>query len=170
LILLPVLQDYGIVYKLGAIVADNASLNNVLCRTIETYIKEEADQDWLACNWRIRCIGYIINLVVQAFLFINVMVMSELESYDDQDKNGDVTDEEARRARFRLLGLLGQGHNIVAHIRGSPARTKVFKELAGRMILIDNRMRWNSWYLMLLVMLDLKSQVEKYCDLYEGEL
>jgi hypothetical protein len=49
-ILLPVLQDYGIVHKLGAIIADNASSNNVLCRTIETYIKEEADQDWSACN------------------------------------------------------------------------------------------------------------------------
>jgi hypothetical protein len=169
-ILLPVLQDYGIVHKLGAIVADNASSNNVLCRTIETYMEEEADQDWSACNWRIRCIGHIINLVVQAFLFTNVMAMSELESYDDQDKNGDATDEEARRARFRLLGPLGQGHNIVAYIRGSPARTKVFKELAGRMIPMDNRTRWNSWYLMLLVMLDLKSQVEKYCDLYEGEL
>jgi hypothetical protein len=98
------------------------------------------------------------------------MAISELKSYDDQDKNRDATDEEARKARFRLLGPLGQGHNIVAHIRGSPARTKVFKELAERMILIDNRTRWNSWYLMLLVMLDLKSQVKKYCDLYKGEL
>jgi hypothetical protein len=83
LILLLVLQDYGIVHKLGAIVADNASLNNVLCRTIETYIKEEADQDWSARNWRIRCIGYIINLVMQAFLFTNMMAISKLESYDN---------------------------------------------------------------------------------------
>jgi hypothetical protein len=70
-----------------------------------------------------------------------VIVISELESYDDQDKNRDVTDKEAKRARFRLLGLLGQGHNIVAYIRGSPVCTKVFKKLAGRMILIDNRIR-----------------------------
>ena len=35
---------------------------------------------------------------------------------------------------------------------------------------MDNRTRWNSWYSMLLVMLQLKSEVEKYCDLYEGEL
>ena len=38
------------------------------------------------------------------------------------------------------------------------------------MIPMDNRTRWNSWYSMLVVMLDLKSQVEKYCDLYESEL
>jgi hypothetical protein len=40
-------------------------------------------------------------------LFINVIAIGELESYDDQDKNGDVTDKKARRARFRLLGSLG---------------------------------------------------------------
>jgi hypothetical protein len=69
------------------------------------------------------------------------MTMGKLESYDDRDKNGDVTDKEARRAKFRLLGPLGQAHNIVVHMRGSPARTKVFGELAGRMIPIDNRTR-----------------------------
>jgi hypothetical protein len=36
-ILLPVLEDYGIVRKLGAIIADNASANNVLCRLIEAH-------------------------------------------------------------------------------------------------------------------------------------
>ena len=67
--------------------------------------------------------------------------ISELELYDNQDKNRDVTDEEVRRAKFRLLGPLSQEYNIIAYIRGSPARTKVFKELAGRMIPIDNRTR-----------------------------
>jgi hypothetical protein len=133
-------------------------------------MEEKADRGWSARNWRIRCIGHIINLVVQAFLFANIMEIGELESYDDQDRNGDVTDKEVRRAKFRLLRPLGQGHNIVAHTRGSPARTKVFKELAKRMIPMDNRTRWNSWYSMLVVLLDLKSQVEKYCDLYEDEL
>jgi hypothetical protein len=33
-----VLQDYSIVQKLRAIVADNASLNNTLCQVIETYM------------------------------------------------------------------------------------------------------------------------------------
>ena len=107
---------------------------------------------------------------MQAFLFANAIAQGKLESYDDQDRNKEVTDEEARRAKFRLLGPLGHRYNIIAHIRGSPARTKVFKELAGRMIPIDNRTRWNSWYTMLLVMLQLKSEVERYCDLYEDEL
>jgi hypothetical protein len=67
-----------------------------------------------------------------------VIVISKLESYNNQDKNKDVTDKEARSARFRLLRSLGQGHNIVAYIRRLPAYTKVFKELAEKMILINN--------------------------------
>ena len=67
--------------------------------------------------------------------------LDELESYDLEDKDGELTDEEARRARFRLLGLLSQGHNIVVYIRGLSARKEHFRTLAGRIILIDNHTR-----------------------------
>ena len=42
-ILLPILKDYGIVEKLGAIVGDNASTNDTLYRTIEAHFLEEED-------------------------------------------------------------------------------------------------------------------------------
>jgi hypothetical protein len=169
-ILVPVLQDYGIEKKLGAIIADNAPPNSVLCRIVENHMKKTYDREWLADEWRIRCIGHIINLVVQAFLFAEVMDLEELASYDLENEDGELTDEEAKRARFRLLGPLGKGHNIVVHIGGSPARTDVFRKLAGRLIPMDNRTRWNSWYEMLLVLLLLKGKVEDYCEKYESEL
>jgi hypothetical protein len=169
-ILLPVLQDYGIVRKLGAIIADNASPNGTLCNTIEEYWEEELDLEWKASDWRIRCIGHIINLVVQAFLFAKVVTMEELDTYDEEDRNFDSSDDEARRARFRLLGPLGQAHNVNAHIRKSPLRAEVFRKLAGRLIPMDNRTRWNSWYEELLWLLNLREHVEKYCRLYEDEL
>ena len=137
-ILLPVLEDYGIVQKLGAIIADNASPNNVLCRFIQAHLDDKYDLEWDADHWRIRCIGHIINLVVQAFLFADVIGIKELESYDEQDRSGELTNEEAKRVKFRLLGPLGQAHNIVIHIRGSPKRTEEFKTLASRIIPIDN--------------------------------
>jgi hypothetical protein len=165
-ILLPILQDYGITQKLGAIIADNASPNNVLCRTIEAYMRDKEGKEWSADNWQIRCIGHIINLVVQAFLFANVL--NDLESYDQDYEDQELHEE--RKARFRLLGPLGQGHNIVVHIRGSPSRTAEFKELAGRTIPLDNRTRWNSWYEMLTVLLNLRPAVEKYCQDYDDEL
>ena len=69
------------------------------------------------------------------------MDMEELKSYDLEDEDRELTDKEARRARFRLLGPLGQAHNIVVYIRGPSARTDVFRKLVGRLILIDNRTR-----------------------------
>jgi hypothetical protein len=40
-------------------------------------------------------------------LFANVIDLDELELYDLEDEDGELIDEEARRARFRLLGPLG---------------------------------------------------------------
>jgi hypothetical protein len=99
-----------------------------------------------------------------------VIKQEELKSYDDQERSGEPTDEEAQKVRFRLLGPLGQGHNIVVHIRGSPSRTEEFIDLAKRMIPMDNRTRWNSWYKMLKVLLDLRPAIEKYCIDHEDEL
>ena len=90
---------------------------------------------------RIRCIGYIINLAVQAFLFATVIGIEELKSYDEQDRKGEPTNKETRRAKFRLLGPLSKGHNIVVYIRGLARRTKEFRVYTGRIIPIDNRTR-----------------------------
>jgi hypothetical protein len=169
-ILLPIFQDYGIVQKLRTIIIDNAAPNNVLCRTIEAHYKDKEKKEWLANNWRIRYIGHIINLVVQAFFFVNVINLNELESYDLKDANGKLTNKETMKAKFRLLGLFGQGHNIVIHIRGSSARTDHFRKLTGKIIPMDNRTRWNSWYNMLFIFLKLKGMIKQYCEDYESEL
>ena len=128
------------------------------------------DWEWKAKHWRIRCSGHIINLAVQAFLFANVINIEELESYNDEEQQGDTRDDEAKRIKFRLMGPLGQMHNIVIHIRGSTARIAEFLELASRMIPLDNRTRWNSWDLMLVIALELRPAIEKYCQNHELEL
>ncbi len=74
-------------------------------------------------------------------MFVNIIEIGELELYNNQDRNRDVIDKEVRRAKFRLLGLLGQGYNIITYIYRLPGYTKIFKELAGRIILIDNYIR-----------------------------
>jgi hypothetical protein len=74
-------------------------------------------------------------------LFTNIIDLNKLKSYDLKNKDKELTNKEARKAWFRLLGPLGQGHNIIVHIRGSSARIEHFRTLARRMILIDNRTR-----------------------------
>src|ERR1700721_2041375 len=81
-ILLLVLEDYGIVRQLGAIVADNATTNDVLCRLIQAHFYTMYKMVWKVDEWRICCISHIINLVVQAFLFTKAFTIEELESYN----------------------------------------------------------------------------------------
>jgi hypothetical protein len=47
-VLLPILQEYGIVRKLGAIISDNSGTNDTLCRAIEAYLRREEDLQWSA--------------------------------------------------------------------------------------------------------------------------
>jgi hypothetical protein len=149
--LLPVLEDYGIVRKLGSIVCDNATSNDTLCRTIEDYLWKEENIEWDSTYRRIRCTGHIINLAVQAFLFHSLIEIEQLELFDEQEAKGEIGDEEQKRATFRVMGPLGKLHNIIVHIRSSAGRTKEFKHLAERMIPLDNRTRWNSWFQMVAV-------------------
>ena len=58
----------------------------------------------------------------------------------------------------------------MVYIRSSFIYIARFKELVKRMILIDNCTRWNSWYNILIVLLNLRPAVEKYCEDYEEEL
>jgi hypothetical protein len=74
-------------------------------------------------------------------LFANIIDLDKLELYDLEDADRELINKEVIRAKFRLLGLFGQGYNIVVYIRRSNARTDHFKKLIKKKILIDNRMR-----------------------------
>ena len=52
--------------------------------------------------------------------------------------NGILLDDEARKARFRLLGPLSKAYNIVVYICGSLSYIARFRALARRIIPIDN--------------------------------
>jgi hypothetical protein len=79
-------------------------------------------------------------------------------------------DIKTRKAKFRLLGPLGQGHNIVVYIYGSPGHTAWFRNLAGKLVLMDNYIRWNSWYNMLVILIKLKKHIEDYYKRFKSEL
>ena len=70
--------------------------------------------------------------------------MVEFESYDEQDRAGQLIDVKERKIKFRLIKPLGQSHNIVIYIRGSAGRIEEFRAFVERIILLDNRTRWNS--------------------------
>jgi hypothetical protein len=174
-VLLPILQDYGIVKQLGAVMGDNASSNDTLCRQIEEYFQGEG-LNWDASQWRVRCLGHIINLSVQAFLFHNIFTEEDLQF--PKESNEELEDLEVERedesrekqVKYRLLGPLGQLHNIVVHIRKSPSRIVEYLALAPRMVPLDNQTRWNSWYLMLEVALGHAGYLDTYSKAHFGDL
>ena len=80
-------------------------------------------------------------------MFIDLVDINELESYDEEEADKELTDKEAKKAKkakFRLLGPLSKVYNIVVYICGSGGHAKHFRKLVGRIILIDNYIRWNS--------------------------
>jgi hypothetical protein len=77
-------------------------------------------------------------------LFYNSISAKELESYNDLEEKGELEDTEEVKQKFRLLGPLGQLHNIIVDIRSSANCTARFLALATRMVPLDNRTRWNS--------------------------
>ncbi|EED11633.1 hypothetical protein TSTA_108210 [Talaromyces stipitatus ATCC 10500] len=146
--LLPVLKDYGIQQK--------------LCRVLGKYLQEEGIK-WDPTYRRIFCIGHVINLAVQAFLFQNILEIEQLSSWDEIEVTEATEDEELQRqVTIYKIGPLGKLHNIVTHIRCSAGRTKEFKDLAGRLIPLDNRTRWNSWYHILYVVLQFDGAIDTY--------
>jgi hypothetical protein len=68
---------------------------------------------------------------------------------------------------------LGKLHNIVVHIRSSPQRQAEWEKLAERRIPLDNRTRWNSWYIMLDTVFEQSERqnwLDEYCSEYPDQL
>lgn len=178
-ILLPLLTEYGIAEKLGAIIGDNSSTNDTLCRTISSWLKEKHEINWDPEIQRVRCIGHVINLFVQAFLFTTISE-EELTAYDQEDMQVEAEEDsdratqeqkkKARQDKIRQMGPIGKLHNIVVYIRSSGNRTAEFTQEAERRIPLDNRTRWNSWYNMLKVALSLEKHIDFYTKNNQPEL
>jgi hypothetical protein len=121
-------------------------------------------------------LGHIINLSVQAFLFHNIFAEEELQFPGESDTESEAleveTEDESKQkqVKYRLLGPLGQLHNIVIHIRKSPTRIAEYLALAGRMVPLDNQTRWNSWFLMLDVALKHGSHLDTYSKAHFDDL
>ena len=72
--------------------------------------------------------------------------MEQLKSYEEQEGREEVGDIAEKQATFRAIGPLGKLYNNIIYIRSSASRTKEFKDLADRIIPLNNHTRWNSWY------------------------
>ncbi|KAJ2972747.1 hypothetical protein NQ176_g6977 [Zarea fungicola] len=175
-LLQPVLEDYNIWSKVGFYTGDNHGSNDKLCRFLGQHLQGKGI-GWEPTKQRIRCHGHVINLAVQAFLFMDSKeaaraALRQIECDDETAFGTDFASRvKAQRALgWRRLGPLGKIHNISVHMRTSDFRWAQFKKRAGRSLGLDNDTRWNSWFLLLDVSLNLQEHVEWYQRKYYENL
>ncbi|KAF4966507.1 hypothetical protein FSARC_5821 [Fusarium sarcochroum] len=156
-----VVRDWGINFKLGVSICDNAASNDVRLRNLYTTLDASITRADTEAR-RMRCFGHILNLVAQAFLFGDDAASFELQSeaYDMLER------VEEDLEHWRAKGPVGKLHNIVKFIRASPQRTEAFKAHAREREEVDtyklaeestaeleviqnNATRWNSTFMMI---------------------
>ena len=119
--------------------------------------------EYSATNNRIRCMGHIINLSAQSFLFVN---QADVLEESDSDSSITLSDME----KYRRLGPLGKLHNFVVYIGRTPQRKQQWKLISrGQWVSRDNGTRWNSWEKMLREAIPLRKCIDRYFDQYSDE-
>ena len=166
---LEVVERYGITYNVGHCTTDNGSSNNTLLRAIA-----EAIPTFDEVLHRVRCLGHVLNITIQAFLFAEDKEASEeairqWETLSIQERLGEQPYHQTAR-QFRKLGPIGKAHNFVLFIHSSEQRLYKWKEFAREVIPRDNDTRWNSWYLMLEALIRLRSYTAAWMEEYADEV
>jgi hypothetical protein len=140
-VIVPVLKVYGISAEmLGVFVGDNASNNDTCVRSIldEFEIYDPVEKR------RSRCLGHIINIVAEAFLFGDeVAAFQEICDTVDDSTPFHSAKMQAAQIEWRKRGVIGKLHNIIVFIRSSPQRRETFrsimvgeKDVDGKLLLV----------------------------------
>jgi hypothetical protein len=124
-VIIDVVEQYGFKSRLGVFVADNADTNDVAWRHSLLTLNPLRD----ASKSRSRCLGHIINLAAQAFLFGTdveafEMTVSMVNDFTSMESVQWKTVQQAWRRR----GPIGKVHNLAVFIRSSPQRREAFKK------------------------------------------
>jgi hypothetical protein len=167
--LIKTLQIYDIEDKLGYITGDNASANDTLCRAIETHLQSKGI-DWQAAYQRLRCLGHIINLATQAFMFAEdqeaVEVATQRAANSDQTIDDSIAALSKTEAQgWRKAGPLKKLYNLAVALRNLRLHNE-FKKLANQLIKIPGETRWNGWFMMIEEAFYTRSAIVQLIDLH----
>jgi hypothetical protein len=133
------------------------------CTNLQTGLFNDFGIEYSAMKNRIRCMGHIINLSAQSFLFVN-----QTDALEDSDSDSSITLSDMEK--YRRLGPLGKLHNFVVHIGRTPQRKQQWKLISrGKWVSRDNGTRWNSWEKMLREAVPLRKCIDRYFDQYSDE-
>lgn len=162
------LDTFSIEHRLGAITSDNASAMTTMTEQLESMLRIRKGVEWSATTNRLRCLGHVLNLAVQAFLFARD---NEAVEYASQIA------QRSRQPLYETVGQLsaseGQGWCAMPALQKLREFTTIlrnlrhynaFKTLAHGTIPMPNETRWNSWGTMINAALRLRVSVNEYID------
>jgi hypothetical protein len=180
-VIAPILEEFDIMDKIGCIMGDNSGTNDTLCRFLSSRFESlETTTPWVAQEMRGRCLGHMINLIVNAFLsnkeiceeteeddlWVTITVTSYEEAHQEKEKEKEKGKKASRKkqtsTKLEPISALTKLHGIAVHIRNSSGHAKEFRRLAGRLIPQDNATRWNSWFTMVKVACEKEAAIVKY--------
>jgi hypothetical protein len=135
-VFLEVSEDFEITSLIGFCNCDNAYNNDTMTAAIEEAMIANG-YVWSAKLNRLRCVGHISNLAVQALLHgkhPHIDLDPDVPSLDDM-------------ASWRKEDTLYTAHSLILWTYKSPQRRKAFLLLSeGTNLIRDNNTRWTSWY------------------------
>jgi len=190
--LMKIIGNYNLAHRVGYFTGDNDAKYDTCLRQLALELSEEYGVAFDAVSSRTRCVGHIINLSLQAFLFATSKNALQAAMEQAQDETTDVTVAEAlhdqlhstttsqtthrkRRKRndaagWRSIGPLGKLHNIAVFIRNSTVRNDAWDDVAGKALGIDNVTRWNSWFKLLDAAVSQEGPLSIFLNQYHNEL
>jgi hypothetical protein len=149
-IVLEVLEDFEITERLGYITTDNHGANDTLCRALSEALSKQL-KNWQPSERRLRYIGYIINIAVQAFFFaknkeaIEMAIQAASSLTTSIDEQLVLLSEKDENAGWINVQPLQKILIFVRIIRKSDKLYNAFKKKAGKTIRAPNDTRWNSY-------------------------
>ena len=157
------LESYGIEKRLGYVTADNASANDTLCRALEESMLSRHGIDWDARQNRLRCLGHVLNIAVQAFLFCRNEEAFDMATQRVLNSGSVIEDAVVSEGGFASYGSLNKVYRLAVAVRNL-ALHKEFKDLAGKVLKLPGETRWNAWYVLLADALECRDAIARMID------
>lgn len=137
-IILGVLEEFEIQSKLGWHTGDNATSNDTCLEALESRLRADHQVEFNAKQRRIRCIGHIINLSLQAFLLasskeaLTAALAAAADAPGDEllAQFSDVLDSQQRRLEAERRQL-DEPHPGQRHTRRRGSRGSISDEFSG---------------------------------------
>ena len=133
-------------------------------------LQEQLNTPWQAEQRRLRCIGHMINIAVQAFFFAKDKAAVDFALYESQRSGLTIDDELSQLSEksddecgFIKIAPLQKILSFTSHLRRSDMQYNRFRTMAGKVIRSPDDTKWNSYLNTFEDAIELKTHYTSFC-------